>query len=368
MSRKWRARLTSARRAQYKRCMRIVTGLLSAGLLTTILASPPRVEAQGSNGAALASDPACQTLTPAAAGGTLPRGRSVVVLRWLGIANYELSYRGTVLLLDAAYSRTAPATPVGFGPADAKRANAIFIGHGHGDHVWDVIEVAKKTGAPVYGGPQVVAYLKAQGIPEAQIKPAATAGIVKFDGFTVEPIQYRHSPGRPPAVQKAMAAYEQAYKEIIRPHTPEEEKEWDAIGERRGPGQGIDETGTYAYLFTFDNGFRLLYTDTAGPPSDALKQAIAKTGSLDVTMVGYQGRFLAARQNDESLPIVRLTKPRYVIPTHHDDEAGGARPDMPIFPLAMAIREELPNTRTISPLYRSPICFDTATKEYFLGL
>lgn len=348
--------------------MRIVTGLLSAGLLTTILASPPRVEAQGSNGAALASDPACQTLTPAAAGGTLPRGRSVVVLRWLGIANYELSYRGTVLLLDAAYSRTAPATPVGFGPADAKRANAIFIGHGHGDHVWDVIEVAKKTGAPVYGGPQVVAYLKAQGIPEAQIKPAATAGIVKFDGFTVEPIQYRHSPGRPPAVQKAMAAYEQAYKEIIRPHTPEEEKEWDAIGERRGPGQGIDETGTYAYLFTFDNGFRLLYTDTAGPPSDALKQAIAKTGSLDVTMVGYQGRFLAARQNDESLPIVRLTKPRYVIPTHHDDEAGGARPDMPIFPLAMAIRDELPNTRTISPLYRSPICFDTATKDFYLGL
>jgi L-ascorbate metabolism protein UlaG (beta-lactamase superfamily) len=360
--------LDGARPAQYKRCMRIVTALFSATVLAIVLTMAPQVEAQGTNGAALAADAACQTLTPAAAGGALPRGRSVLVLRWLGIANYELSYRGTVLLLDAAYSRTGPATPVGFGPADAKRANAIFIGHGHGDHVWDVIEVAKRTGAPVYGGPQVVAYLKAQGIPEAQIRPAATAGIVKFDGFTVEPIHYRHSPGRPPAVQKAMAAYEQAYKDIIRPHTPEEEKEWDAIGARRGPGQGIDETGTYAYLFTFDNGFRLLYTDTAGPPSDALKQAIAKTGNLDVTMVGYQGRFLAARQNDESLPIVRLTKPRYVIPTHHDDEAGGARPDMPVFPLAMAIREELPNTRTISPLYRSPICFDTATKEHYLGL
>jgi L-ascorbate metabolism protein UlaG (beta-lactamase superfamily) len=356
-------------RAQYKRCMRIVTALLSAIVLTMVLTAAPALEAQGTNGAALAADPACQTLTPASAGGTLPRGRSVVVLRWLGIANYELSYRGNVLLLDAAWSRVAPpARPVGFGVADAKRANAIFIGHGHGDHVWDLIAAAKQTGAPVYGGPQVVDYLKAQGIPDAQIKPAATAGVVKFDGFTVEPILYRHSPGRPPAVQKAMAAYEQAFNEIIRPQTPEEEKQWDAINARRGPGQGIDETGTYAYLFTFDNGFKLLYTDTAGPPTDALKQTIAKTGNLDVTMVGYQGRFLAARQNDESLPIVWLTKPRYVIPTHHDDEGGGARPDMPIYPLAMAIREQLPNTRTISPLYRSPICFDTATKDFYLGL
>jgi len=344
--------------------MRMIPGCIWA-LIASTLVTP--AAAQGTAGA-LAADPACQTLTPGAAGGTLPRGRSVLVLRWLGIANYELSYRGTVILLDAAWSRTAPARAVGFGAADAKRANAILVGHGHGDHVWDVVAAAKQTGAPVYGGPQVVDYLKAQGIPDAQIKPAATAGIVKFDGFTVEPIHYRHSPGRPPAVQTAMAAYEQAYKDIIRPHTPEEEKAWDAIGARRGPGQGIDETGTYAYLFTFDNGFRLLYTDTAGPPTEGLKQMMAKTGTLDVTMVGYQGRFLAARQNDESLPIVRLTKPRYVIPTHHDDEAGGARPDMPIFPLAMAIRDELPNTRTISPLYRSPICFDTATKDYFLGL
>jgi hypothetical protein len=28
--------------------------------------------------------------------------------------------------------------------------------------------------------------------------------------------------------KKAMAAYGQAFKEIIRPRTPEEEKEWDA--------------------------------------------------------------------------------------------------------------------------------------------
>lgn len=313
----------------------------------------------------MSQDAACRTLTPAAAGGTLPQDPSVVVLRWLGIANYELAYRDSVILLDAAYSRVPPARPVGFGPADAKRATAIFIGHPHGDHIWDVVEVAKRTGAPVYGGPQLVTYLRAQGVPEAQIKPAQD--VVTFNGFTVEPILYRHSPGRPPAVQKAMAAYGQAFDEIIRPRTPEEEKEADAIGARRAPGEGIATEGTYAYLFTFDDGFRLLYTDTAGPPTDALKQAIARTGSLDVTMVGYQGRFLAERQNQDSLPIVWLTRPRYVIPTHHDDEAG-ARPDMPIYPLAMAIRDELPNTRTISPLYRSPICFNTQTRDFYLGL
>jgi hypothetical protein len=51
---------------------------------------------------ALDQEPACQTLMPAAAGGPLPRNPDVLVLRFLGVSNYELAYRDNVILLDAA--------------------------------------------------------------------------------------------------------------------------------------------------------------------------------------------------------------------------------------------------------------------------
>ena len=54
---------------------------------------------------ALEQEPACQTLMPAAAGGPLPRNPDVVVLRFLGVSNYELAYRDNVILLDAAVDK-----------------------------------------------------------------------------------------------------------------------------------------------------------------------------------------------------------------------------------------------------------------------
>jgi hypothetical protein len=36
-------------------------------------------------------------------------------------------------------------------------------------------------------------------------------------------------------------------------------------------------------------------------------------------------------------------------------------------PLFMAVRDEFPETRTISPLYRSPLCIDISTKEVYLS-
>jgi hypothetical protein len=58
--------------------------------------------------AALADDAACQTSKIAAAGGPMPKGQNTVVLRYLGVSNYELSYRDQVLLFDTFYSRVWP--------------------------------------------------------------------------------------------------------------------------------------------------------------------------------------------------------------------------------------------------------------------
>ena len=49
----------------------------------------------------LDQDPACQTLKPASTGGPLPQNPDILVLRYFSYGNFEVAYRGRVLLLDA---------------------------------------------------------------------------------------------------------------------------------------------------------------------------------------------------------------------------------------------------------------------------
>ena len=38
-----------------------------------------------------------------------------------------------------------------------------------------------------------------------------------------------------------------------------------------------------------------------------------------------------------------------------------------MFPAAMAIRDAMPKTRMLETPYRTPVCFNTASKEMFVG-
>jgi hypothetical protein len=58
--------------------------------------------------------------------GPIPSDRNVIGLRWLSTANYELTYHGQVLLLDAYLKRGPRNRPTGVVPADVKRTNAIL--------------------------------------------------------------------------------------------------------------------------------------------------------------------------------------------------------------------------------------------------
>jgi hypothetical protein len=81
-----------------------LSALASAGLLTL-------------SGAALAADipEACNSYKPAVTGGPMPPPESdIVVIRWLGNANFEFAYRGKVYLFDAYFDRTPRAHNVGF--------------------------------------------------------------------------------------------------------------------------------------------------------------------------------------------------------------------------------------------------------------
>ncbi|MBV8536864.1 MAG: MBL fold metallo-hydrolase, partial [Alphaproteobacteria bacterium] len=143
---------------------------------------------------AAARDPACRAPTLVSTGGAAPRDPHTLAVRWTGVSNFELAYKGKVILLDAYFDRGSEWPSLGFAAADVRKADVILIGHGHFDHMSDAASVGLRTHAVIVGAPVTVEKLKTQSVPEAQIRTVTGKGgeVLKFDGFTVEPILALH--------------------------------------------------------------------------------------------------------------------------------------------------------------------------------
>jgi len=88
--------------------------------------------------------------------------RDKVIFSWATNTTYVVSAAGRVLLLDSYINRpelpTAPLdkrrTPILPQDFVDVRPEAIFLGHGHGDHADNAAYVSKWTGAPIYASPE----------------------------------------------------------------------------------------------------------------------------------------------------------------------------------------------------------------------
>jgi L-ascorbate metabolism protein UlaG (beta-lactamase superfamily) len=66
-------------------------------------------------------------------------------IRWLGHSAFALSHDGKTVLVDPFLT----GNPKAAASADEVEADAILLTHGHGDHIGDTVDIAKRTGAPV---------------------------------------------------------------------------------------------------------------------------------------------------------------------------------------------------------------------------
>ncbi len=66
-------------------------------------------------------------------------------IRFLGHAAFELRHDGKTVLVDPFLTGNPKAAV----SADELQADAIFLTHGHADHIGDTVAIAKRTGAPV---------------------------------------------------------------------------------------------------------------------------------------------------------------------------------------------------------------------------
>jgi L-ascorbate metabolism protein UlaG (beta-lactamase superfamily) len=305
---------------------------------------------------------ACQSLTPALVGGELPPP-SVLSIRWLGTTNFELVYRNQVILLDTYYDRGPRNRSIGFEVKDVKRATAIYLGHAHFDHMSDTFEVAMQTGAPVIGAATATGVAQTMGVPPQQTVTVAGKGdareVQRYDGFTVEPILAQHST----LARPVLTAFQAAITEAVGAPTPEEAAAEAVIRQKGTFDPKVITEGTIAYLFKFDNGFKLIYRNSAGPITDYEKTVMQRVGGeTDVAIVGYIGQYVAKRQISSTLPIVQLYNPKLYLPAHHDEIAGTFL-DIGTEPMFMAIRDTMPMTASHSPLYREPVCINVQPRS-----
>ena len=84
----------------------------------------------------------------------------MVTLRYYGHDCWEIDDGAHKVLIDPFLSGNPKATVK---PDSFSKLDAILISHGHGDHVGDAAEIAKKTGAMVVSNYEIVGWLEAQG-------------------------------------------------------------------------------------------------------------------------------------------------------------------------------------------------------------
>lgn len=130
-----------------------------------------------------------------------------IQFRWLGVAGIELSTEEEVLAIDPFFSRP-PFRRMWFGrvipdrplvAAKLPRCDFVLITHAHWDHLMDVPEVLRNTGAVALGSPNSCRLLSILGVPEDQIHPIQSGEEFPLGEFLIQVFPARHGTafGRP---------------------------------------------------------------------------------------------------------------------------------------------------------------------------
>ena len=83
-----------------------------------------------------------------------------IKVTWYGHAAFSLEVGQHHLLIDPFFSGNPAATI----SADKVAADYILISHGHGDHVGDAVDIAKRTGAMVISNFEIAGWFERQGV------------------------------------------------------------------------------------------------------------------------------------------------------------------------------------------------------------
>jgi len=105
-----------------------------------------------------------------------PSPQGSVALKWLGNAGWEIQIGQTIILIDPFLTRGEASLGAEWKTDEAavlsviKRADYIFAGHSHADHIADVPFIAKKFGSKVIGSRTTTNIALTGGVDNSQLK------------------------------------------------------------------------------------------------------------------------------------------------------------------------------------------------------
>jgi L-ascorbate metabolism protein UlaG (beta-lactamase superfamily) len=112
-------------------------------------------------------------------------------LTWLGHAAFRIdSPSGKRIYVDPFLTGN-PKCPEG--EQEPERVDAIFLTHGHDDHVGDTLALAQRFGCPVYAQVELRGWLATKGLPEDMTQAFNKGGTVEWEGIRVTLTHGNHS-------------------------------------------------------------------------------------------------------------------------------------------------------------------------------
>ena len=212
---------------------------------------------------------------------------------WLGHATTRItSTTGKVIVIDPFLIKN-PKTPSKYKDLKALgKVNLILVTHGHGDHVKDLGELARLTGATVVGIFELMNNLTRIGIIDA----SKTIGMNK--GGTVAPLGRGIQIHMVPAEHSSSVDYN-----AIGLSGPETKRLRHVAG-----GEAV------GYVVELENGFKIYHSGDTGVFGDMA--LINKLYSPDLALVCIGGHFTMGPEI-AAYAVRELIKPKQVIPIHY---------------------------------------------------
>jgi L-ascorbate metabolism protein UlaG (beta-lactamase superfamily) len=114
-------------------------------------------------------------------------------IRWLGHSAFALSHDGTTVLVDPFLT----GNPKAAADAGEVEADAILLSHGHGDHLGDTVDIARRTGATVVAVVELAAEIAEQLGGDDNVIAPNLGGTVSFDWGSVRFVPAWHTSNSP---------------------------------------------------------------------------------------------------------------------------------------------------------------------------
>ena len=213
-----------------------------------------------------------------------------VEVLWLGHSAFRItSTTGKVIVIDPLVAKN-PRVPAKYKDMKALgKVDLILVTHGHGDHVNDLPELAKMTGATVVANWELLNNLVALGLLDG------SKTIAMNKGGTVTPLG--------PGIKVHMVAAEHSSSGDLQFLKP------DTTGVRH-----FDGGAAVGYVVEFENGFRIYHTGDTDVFGDMA--LISKFYKPDLALVCIGGHFTMDPER-AAYAVRELIRPKQVIPMHY---------------------------------------------------